>query len=241
MPSGVYSSANVGSAQAASTHLFGEANGAQGEGGASNGFGGHVGAYCSQLGPSSRNFVPGGTLLRRALPFGNNESMSIGERFRAAREHAGLSQGALAERCATQGHSVSRGQIAKLEVGERVNPRASDAAAIAKATGVRLPWLLDGQGSMLGDTAEPDSSPLEGAIAWFLANETHEGRGDEARAFLAQRRETFAGGEHVSPDAWLAHLRDGFRAWRAPGKVVGEREISDDEDTRPAKLNPRRR
>lgn len=32
-----------------------------------------------------------------------------------------------------------------------------------------------------------------------------------------------------SPDAWLAHIRDGFRAWRAPSKTVGVREIGDDE------------
>lgn len=200
MPSGVYRAPDVGGRQTARRHLVGQPDGAQGEGRASNGVRVHARAVCSQLGPSSSDFVPGGTCLREALPFGNNPGMPISDRFRAAREHAGLSQGALADRCAALGHSVSRGQIAKLEVGERLNPRASDAAAIARATGVRLAWLLDGSGTMTAEDApDGDSSALEGAIAWFLAHETHEGRGDEARAFLAARRETFAGAEGLSP------------------------------------------
>lgn len=158
-----------------------------------------------------------------------------------AREHAQLSQAELAKRC-----GVSRGQIAKLEVGERTNPRGSDVAAVARETGVRLPWLLEEQGPMVseGDAPETEvSSAFDGAVTWFLTVEEHEGRGDEAKAFLAQRRELFAGAEHLSPGAWLAHLQDGFRAWRSPSKVVGVRDVDpdDDEGLRPPKINARRR
>ena len=165
--------------------------------------------------------------------------MTITERFRLAREHAKLSQGALSERCAAQGHSVSRGQIAKLEVGERTNPRGSDTAAIARATGVRLRWLLEEDGPML--EGEPDEAgAFDAARAMFLAQEVHEGRGEEARTFLVTRSATYAGAEGRSPGWWLETLRDEFRTWRTPSKTVGSRELEPDEEARPSKTSSRR-
>lgn len=115
---------------------------------------------------------------------------------------------------------------------------------LADAAGVSRSWLAFGDGSMVEEAPTPEAvGAFEGAVSWFLATETHEGRADEARAFLAQRRQLNAGAERLSPDAWLAKLRDEFRAYRAPSKVVGVREVDpdDNEDLRPPKINARRR
>lgn len=223
--------------------LLTEQNGAAGEVGASNGFHLHRSQRWSQLGPESSALVPNGTCLRETVPFGNTDGMSSqADRFKKARDHAGLSQAALAARCEEQGHSVSRGQIAKLEAGERTNPRSSDVQAIARATGVRMPWLMGERGPMVeGHTVEEELGAFDAAVGWFLANESHEGRGDDAKAFLAQRDVRYAGAEGRSPGWWLETLRDEFRAWRVPAKIVGVREIGENEpDTKPAKINARR-
>lgn len=75
--------------------------------------------------------------------------MNLAERLRKARERAGLSQRELAARCQAVGHGISAGQIGKLEVGQRTNPRASDVDTIASVTGVSRRWLLLGEGEMV--------------------------------------------------------------------------------------------
>lgn len=111
--------------------------------------------------------------------------------------------------------------------------RLADAAKVSRA------WLAFAQGSMVESDLVP--GPWEAAKAWFLALEGHDGRGEEAKAFLLERGATlYAGSQDRGPEWWLAQLRDEFRGWRRPSKVVGVREIPEEELERPAKLNPRR-
>lgn len=69
---------------------------------------------------------------------------TIAERMRAARERAGLTQPALAQRA-----NVSQGTIGNIESGLRKRPR--DLLAIAAALHVSPLWLETGQGPMHGD------------------------------------------------------------------------------------------
>jgi len=113
---------------------------------------------------------------------------------------------------------------------------------LADAAGVSRAWLAFGEGTMDPVSDDAIGDPRDAARSWFVATEEHDGRGDEARAFLAERAGTlYAGSEDRSPEWWLATLREEFRAWRRPAKAVGVREVGEDaEDTRPAKVNPRR-
>jgi transcriptional regulator with XRE-family HTH domain len=180
--------------------------------------------------------------VAQALPFDNTASMTFAERLKKAREHAQLSQRQLSAKCSELGHALSSGHVGKLEIGERSNPRAQDVMVLARACGVRHEWLLDGTGGMALDVeSEVDEvGAYDAARAMFLAQEVHEGRGEEARTFLATRSATYAGAEGRSPGWWLETLRDEFRTWRAPSKALGSRELEADEDARPAKTNARR-
>ena len=143
---------------------------------------------------------------------------------------------------AGRSHAQVTMMLRRLDAGETPDFSADVFEDLARAAGVSPSWLQSGRGSPNEDGKVPtpdEVGAFEGAMSYFLATETHEGRGDDARAFLAQRSELNAG-MPASPDAWLAKLRDEFRAWRAPSKLVGQREILEDEDTRPAKINARR-
>jgi len=175
------------------------------------------------------------------LPVGNTAPMTFAERLRKAREHAQLSQRQLSAKCSAIGHEVSAGHVGKLELGERLNPRAQDVMVLARACGVRHEWLLNGTGAMGLEADDSDEvSAYDAARTMFVAQEAHEGRGEEARTFLVTRSATYAGAEGRSPGWWLETLRDEFRSWRTPTKAVGTRELEADEDARPAKSNARR-
>jgi transcriptional regulator with XRE-family HTH domain len=169
--------------------------------------------------------------------------MNLAERLKMARESARLSQRELSARATSEGHPISAGQIAKIEVADRPNPRASDLAVIARITGVNLSWLVSGIGPMV-PTETSDVAPFDAAKTMFLAQETHDGRGEEARVFLAERSTQYAGAEDKSPGWWLESLRDEYRAWRRPGQLpTGARELGEGE--RPgravSKINVRKR
>lgn len=66
---------------------------------------------------------------------------SVGQRVRAARDAAGLSQAALARLAGISGPS-----IAELEAGTNETPTSSLIAGLAKALGVTREWLQDGSG-----------------------------------------------------------------------------------------------
>jgi len=67
----------------------------------------------------------------------------IGDRIRAARAAAGLSQGDLAQAISVRDQTVS-----SYERGVIGDVMLSTAARIAAATGVRLDWLASGEGPM---------------------------------------------------------------------------------------------
>lgn len=135
---------------------------------------------------------------------------------------------------------LARSHVSTILVGKTKSVEVSTLYRLADAAKVSRSWLAFGRGGMTDD--EDDlPAPWEAAKAWFLALEGHDGKGDEARAFLADRGAAlYAGGRDRSPEWWLAQLRDEFRAWRQPSKTVGVREIDDDEVDRLPKLNVRK-
>ena len=131
--------------------------------------------------------------------------------------------------------------LRRLDAGETPAFEGKVFEDLARAAGVDAHWLQTGEGEPLAGAATDEVSAYEGAIGWFIATETHEGRGDDARRFLAERDQVNAGTAGLSPDAWLAKLRDEFRAWRRPSKALGVTEIGEDEPVRASKLPTRRR
>jgi hypothetical protein len=131
--------------------------------------------------------------------------------------------------------------LRRLDAGETPAFEGKVFEDLAKAAGVDAHWLQTGEGEPVPASAPEEVSAFEGALGWFVATEEHEGRGDAARRFLAQREQVNAGAAGLSPDAWLAKLRDEYRAWRRPAKAVGVTEIGEDEPVRASKLPARRR
>jgi transcriptional regulator with XRE-family HTH domain len=72
-----------------------------------------------------------------ALPFS-------GSALRLRRERAGLTQQALADKCAEIGHSTSRGNVAKLETTNN-RPSPPLLVALTQALGCEVDDLLDEQ------------------------------------------------------------------------------------------------
>jgi len=80
----------------------------------------------------------------------NGSQSSLGDRIRAARESARLSQQAIADH-----FGVSAQAVSQWETGS-TRPGTARIATLARLLGVHLEWLLDGQGSQAasGDPAE---------------------------------------------------------------------------------------
>ena len=85
----------------------------------------------------------------------------LGDRLKAARAKAGLTQEALAE--AVNAHKFT---ISKWERGATTPGKPSDYVAISKATGVSITWLRDGKGSV----DDPYVAPVEEARRLREAN-----------------------------------------------------------------------
>lgn len=136
----------------------------------------------------------------------------LGDRIREARLAKGLGQRSLA---AVSG--VSQGHISHAESGKRLELGQTVLSAIAEALDVSVDWLATGNGPRERRNepgAEPELGAVDAARAMFLAQETHDGRGTEARAFLAERAVSFAGAERKSPRWWVETLTEEFREWR---------------------------
>lgn len=150
-----------------------------------------------------------------------------GARLRAAREAKGLGVRELSREA---GLSLSASDISKIENGKQPTPNYDKIRAIAAALGVTSEWLWSGEGPRSRREEESELlGPFEGARAMFLSEQAHEGRGEQAKAFLASRAVSFAGAERKSPQWWLATLTEEFREWR-------ERSGADELP----KINPRR-
>ena len=87
-------------------------------------------------------------------------STQIGRNVAAARDIAGLSQDQLAEAMGEHGALIPRRTLGRIERGER-EVRAGELAAISKATGAPVEWLLSGPGW------QPLTS--DGALGGYLA------------------------------------------------------------------------
>lgn len=70
-----------------------------------------------------------------------NSLATFAERLKWARKSAGFSTYRL-DRIA----GITPGHTLLIESGRRVHPRTDTAAALARALGVSLDWLIDGQG-----------------------------------------------------------------------------------------------
>lgn len=79
--------------------------------------------------------------------------MKFSERLRRAREHAGLTQEALAQRS-----GVKQGTISKIERGE--SESSTFVVQLAIACGVRCEWLAVETGKMLEQALRPDEQVL---------------------------------------------------------------------------------
>lgn len=69
------------------------------------------------------------------------DTRTLGERLRWGRHRLGLSQEALARDL-----NVSKNAVARWEGGES-EPKLANAKALAKRLGVRIEWLIDGEGT----------------------------------------------------------------------------------------------
>lgn len=69
------------------------------------------------------------------------DTRTLGERLRWGRRRLGLSQEALARDL-----NVSKNAVARWEGGQ-LQPKAANATALAKRLGVRVEWLIDGEGT----------------------------------------------------------------------------------------------
>lgn len=85
------------------------------------------------------------------------------DRLRKAREHAGLTQGALAEIL-----GVAAGTIQRWEKGA-LNPRPKALEALAEVTGVPLEWFYQ------DDTAQPPATPTGDLPASLTVRWTPDG------------------------------------------------------------------
>ncbi len=179
----------------------------------------------------------------------SDEAQARGGRLRAAREAKGLG---VRELSRLAGFGDNSADISKIENGKQSTPSYDKIKAYAVALEVNPEWLWSGEGprerrpeGAVVEAVGDDLSPFDAARAMFLAEQVHDGRGDNARRFLAERVVHYAGAEGRSPGWWLETLKDEFRAWRKPEKVVGVRELSEDDDPfggpRIPAINPRRR
>ena len=80
----------------------------------------------------------------------NGKCNACGERVRAARETAGLSQEQLAARVQLQGHALTQKAISRIESGSRVVPDY-EIPLLAKALNVSTLWLLGIENSEAGE------------------------------------------------------------------------------------------
>jgi transcriptional regulator with XRE-family HTH domain len=91
--------------------------------------------------------------------------MTLGQRIKAARKHAGLSAAALAKVVSElSGISCTQQQISNLERGLSKSGRSAYVYWIAKATEVRVEWLHEGAGPMLRNEQERQLLQLFRAI-----------------------------------------------------------------------------
>lgn len=177
-----------------------------------------------------------------------SDGEGISERLAAVIAERGLGVRELARSA-----GLASGQISNLRNGKRGKRVGGETIAkLAHALDVNDVWLLTGEGPRERRAEGPvveavgdDLPPFDAARAMFLAEQVHDGHGDDARRFLAERVVHYAGAEGRSPGWWLETLKDEFRAWRKPEKVVGVRELGEDDDpfggpSIPA-INPRRR
>lgn len=81
------------------------------------------------------------------------------DRLRKAREHAGLTQGALAEIL-----GVAAGTIQRWEKGS-LNPRPKALEALAEATGVPLAWFHQDDATQ-PSAGTPDLLPAGSTVTW---------------------------------------------------------------------------
>lgn len=142
---------------------------------------------------------------------------------------------------------VSQSHISNVESGKRAELGPSVVSALATALEVSLAWLMTGRGSRepgAVEVSEPHAvSPYEAAVTMLLAQEAHEGREAEAKAFLESiSSRAYAGAEGKSPGWWLETLREDYRTWRTPSKAVGVRVVAPEDDDAPQipRLNARR-
>jgi SOS-response transcriptional repressor LexA len=90
-------------------------------------------------------------------PYKIEKMTNLADRLKAARAHAGLSQGELAKAA-----GVKQPVISQLETGKNVG--STFVVSIAKACGVSPEWLVNGKGSMVPDGSDFDAN-VEPALA----------------------------------------------------------------------------
>lgn len=151
-----------------------------------------------------------------------------------------MSQHSLAE-----ASGLSQAHLSNVENGKRENPGTDTLMAIANSLGVSFAWLISGEGfrDREDDHGHHIATPYEAAVTMLLAQEAHEGREAEAKAFLESiSSRAYAGAEGKSPGWWLETLREDYRTWRAPSKSVGVRVVAPEDDDAPQipRLNARR-
>jgi HTH-type transcriptional regulator, cell division transcriptional repressor len=82
----------------------------------------------------------------------SEKQATLGDRIAAARESAGLSQSALAERIGVRQKTLRAWE------SDQAEPRANRLQMLAAMLGVSLRWLLTGEGEGIAPPASPDEA-----------------------------------------------------------------------------------
>jgi phage repressor protein C with HTH and peptisase S24 domain len=157
----------------------------------------------------------------------------IGERLKAERRAAGLSQQQLADEA-----GVSKQAVSAIETGATVNPEAATLDPFARRLGIRTQWLLSGTGSKrIEEQDEPDVAGWSDVLGYSQA--VGLGHGMEAQEYaethkLKFRRESLAR-KRLNP-ASLAVMY-GAGDSMLPRIHSGDAILFDTSDTRPADEN----
>ncbi|KAA8689618.1 LexA family protein [Pseudomonas caricapapayae] len=159
---------------------------------------------------------------------------TLAERLKTARSHAKITQRKLAELA-----GVEQPAISQMESGKTLN--SVHLVALAKACRVRVEWLADGAGEMVGEPSnvemvdQPTRMYRYPVLSWVTAGEWSEA----VEPYAPGGADEYEVSEYKAkgPAFWLVVKGDSMTATTAPSIPEGSQILVDTQaDVRPGKL-----